>query len=144
MLKWFKKKSVESKNQEFKDWGSNPFEILLPEHLANVQVDLRMASKFLDLLRNSDEKVQSIEVTGVKHLVLSNNAPVRDFMTMVNGAKQFHVFMEQLKKMLFQPRDPNDLGQLCCLVEGKMVEFSVRIVRPEPKLRLEFTRVENA
>jgi hypothetical protein len=122
-------------------WGSNPFEILLPEALAATQPDLRIASTFLDLARRSSEAIQSVDVTGVKHLVLSNNPELRDFLTMVNGARQMDALVFQAKSMLFPSTYPGALGQLSCLIEGDLVSFAIVETSPGPRLRWEIHRI---
>jgi hypothetical protein len=106
--------------------ATTPFEILLPEDLMKSGVpDLRMASKFLALLAESQLPSQHLEVFDGMPLVNSPYQPIKQFLTTVNGAKQLKNFLAQVELMLFKARSPSAKGSLCCLVNGSFTEFEL-------------------
>lgn len=102
-----------------------PFEILLPEALLQAGVpDLRIASKFLALLVESGHEVQHLEVFAGMPLVNSPIPAIKQFLTLVNGARQLDAFISQVSAMLF-PGQPGSKGSLCCVVAGAFTEFEI-------------------
>lgn len=101
------------------------FEILLPEELLKEGVpDLRLGSKFLALLAESNEEVQHLEVFAGMHFVNSPVAAIKQFLTMVNGARQLDAFIAQIETMLF-PAQSGSKGSLRCVVAGAFTEFEI-------------------
>jgi hypothetical protein len=106
--------------------SANPFEILLPEAIMAKEIpDLRIASKFLALLAESQMPSQHLEVFDGMPLVNSPYPPIKQFITTVNGAKQLKSFVDQVNSMLFQANQSDSIGSLCCLVQGVFTEFQI-------------------
>lgn len=102
-----------------------PFEILLPEALLQGGVpDLRIASKFLALLAESGNEIQHLEVFAGMPLVNSPVPAIKQFLTVVNGARQLDAFTSQVSSMLF-PGQPGSKGSLYCVVAGTFTEFEI-------------------
>ena len=127
MFNWLKKnKPTEPPKMQPERGETAPFEILLPDELMDSGVpDLRMASKFLALLVESELPLQHLEVQYGMPLVNSPYQPIKQFLTTVNGAKQLQKFLEQVEIMLFKARNPSAKGSLCCLVNGVFTEFEI-------------------
>ncbi|MCQ4271974.1 hypothetical protein NA655_13185 [Pseudomonas kuykendallii] len=105
--------------------GTPPFEILLPEALLQDGVpDLRIASKFLALLAESGNEVQHLEVFAGMPLVNSPVPAIKQFLAVVNGARQLDAFISQVSAMLF-PGRAGSKGSLCCVVAGAFTEFEI-------------------
>lgn len=122
-----------------------PFEILLPQELTQGQVpDLRIGSKVLDILRKSSNDVQILEVFEDMPVVDSNNAQLKEFANIVNGAKQTSVLKEQIDLMCFAPKQSGSIGVLCCLVNGDLHEFHVANRGGGATLNYQFTKVVHA
>lgn len=124
-----------------------PFEILLPEELTGTGTpDLRIGSKVLDLLRSSTSEVQTLEVFEEMRLVNSNNAQLKQFVSLLNGAKQLSVLKSQIGIMAFAPVLPNSIGILCCLVSGVLHKFHIYDLGGKASLNYKFTSTthENA
>lgn len=126
MLSWLKRsKSIEPTEMK-KPTETAPFEILLPEEvMRNGVPDLRIASKFLALLVESNLPDQHLEIFDGMPLVNSPSQPVKHFLTVVNGAKQLKVFLAQVEAMLFHGEGQASKGSLCCLVNGIFTEFEI-------------------
>ncbi|HFQ5328600.1 TPA: hypothetical protein ACGUOR_004614, partial [Vibrio vulnificus] len=125
MFGLFKKKSKKEVKRDF-EAPIAPFEILLPDELTKMEIpDLRIGSKVLDLLRSNPAEIQTLEVFNDMPVVNSNNAQLKDFVNVVNGAKQTLALNSQIKLMLFPPRIEGSIGVLCCLVNGTLHEFHV-------------------
>ena len=122
-----------------------PFEILLPDELTKGQIpDLRIGSKVLDILRANSDDVQTLEVFEGMPVVNSNNAQLKEFANVVNGAKQTSVLRDQIGLMCFSPQRPGSLGVLCCLVNGVLHEFHVINQGGGATLNYQFTKVVHA
>ena len=106
--------------------STSPFEILLPERLVQGGVpDLRIASKFLLLLAESGLQTQHLEVFAGMPLVNSPSPGIKQFLTVVNGAKQLDTLLSQVNAMLFPGSSANSKGSLCCVVGGVFTEFEI-------------------
>ena len=103
-----------------------PLEIMLPDVLVQRGVpDIRIASKFLALLVESNLTRQHLEVFEGMPLVNSPSPAIKQFLTTVNGARQLDAFVEQVKCMLFPARTDSSMGSLCCVVAGVFTEFEL-------------------
>ncbi|WP_394176380.1 hypothetical protein [Thalassotalea litorea] len=123
----------------------SPFEILLPEELTQAQIpNLHIGSKVLDILRTNSNDVQTLEVFEGMPVVNSNNAQLKEFVNVVNGAKQTSALKEQIGLMCFAPKTPDSLGALCCLVNGVLHEFHIINRGGGATLNYQFTRVVHA
>lgn len=126
MLSWLKRSKSAESTKMAKPIETSPFEILLPEELMKNGVpDLRIASKFLALLVESNLPTQHLEVFDGMPLVNSPSELVKQFLTVVNGAKQLKVFSAQVEAMLFRAENQPSMGSLCCLVNGVFTEFEI-------------------
>jgi hypothetical protein len=106
--------------------SSLTFEILLPEALIKGGVpDLRIGSKFLSLLAESGLQSQHLEVFGEMRLVNSPSRDIKEFLTLVNGARQLDAFLAQVRAMSFPGRSSKAIGSLCCVVSGAFTEFEI-------------------
>jgi hypothetical protein len=127
LFNWLKKnKSIEPTMAQPERGETAPFEILLPDDLMNSGVpDLRIASKFLALLVESELPMQHLEIHHDMPLVNSPYQPIKQFLSTINGAKQLQKFLEQVEFMLFKARNPSAKGSLCCLINGVFTEFEI-------------------
>jgi hypothetical protein len=110
LFNWLKKnKSIEPTMAQPERGETAPFEILLPDDLMNSGVpDLRIASKFLALLVESELPMQHLEIHHDMPLVNSPYQPIKQFLSTINGAKQLQKFLEQVEFMLFKARNPRE------------------------------------
>jgi hypothetical protein len=141
LFSWLKKnKPIEPMAQS--DRGATPaLEILLPEELMKSGVpELRMASKFLALLAESQLPLQHLEIFDGMPLVNSPYQPIKQFLTTVNGAKQLKTFLAQVELMLFKARSPNAKGSLCCIVNGSYTEFELAVRAQNATINWQITR----
>ena len=121
--------------------SNSPFEILLPESLVQSGVpDLRVASKFLSLLATSGLQTQTLEVFPGMPLVNSQSPHIKQFLTVVNGARQLDSFLAQLHAMLFPGRTSGSKGSLCCLVDGIFTEFEISVRGKNTPINWQITR----
>lgn len=105
--------------------AGSQFEILLPEELLRDGVpELRIASKFVALLAESNQEVQHLEVFAGLPLVNSPVVPIKQFLTFVIGAGQLDAFIAQVSAMLFAAQSGSK-GSLCCVVAGAFTEFEI-------------------
>ncbi|ENM5883536.1 hypothetical protein [Vibrio metoecus] len=120
----------------------SPFEILLPEEkLKGGTPDLRIGSKVLDLLRLSNIEVQTLEMFEGMPLVNSNNQQLKDFASVVNGAKQTTALKSQIEFMSYPPKKQGSIGILCCLVNGTLHEFHITNLGGSATLNYQFSKV---
>ena len=77
------------------------------------------------LLAESSLQYQHLEVFAGMPLVNSPSAGIKQFLTVVNGARQLDTFLAQLSVMLFPGRSSESKGLLCCVVDGVFTEFEI-------------------
>ena len=115
-----------------------PFEVLVPEERPPPEQP-QMAAKVLSCLFAAAEDVTTLELE--RRSAASSNAALREFLTLVAGAKKIETFVAHCKSIMFQSDDPAALGALCCIDRAeKLHKFTVYQVSPLPKLKWEIRR----
>ncbi len=144
MFKLFKKKKSPEIRQGIEPPVA-PFEILLPDQLTKGEVpDLRIGSKVLDILHSSQTELQTLEMFEGMPVVNSNNAQLKEFANVVNGARQTSAPKSQIAAMAFPPKQEGSIGVLCCLVNGVLNEFHILNRGGGATLNYQFTKVVHA
>jgi len=114
------------------------FEVLIPQERPP-QEEPKMAARMLSFLFLAPEDITTFEFQG--RGVACSNSGLKEFLTLVAGAKQLEKFMAHCTSMMFQSETPGALGRLCCMdAASRLHEFTVFQVAPPPSVSWKIRR----
>ena len=114
------------------------FEILFPDERPPSE-EPKMAARMLSFLFLAPEHITTFEIQG--RSVACSNSSLKEFLTLVAGAKQVDKFMAHCNSLMFQSPVPGALGRLCCIDHAsRLHEFTVFQVVPLPRVSWKIRR----
>lgn len=130
MLDKLKRMFSASKDERAGAKLSPQFEVLIPEE-RQLSEEPKMAARMLSFLFAAPEDITTFEFRG--RSVACSNSGLKEFLTLVAGAKQLDKFMSRCNSMMFRSPVPGALGRLCCVDHAsRLHEFTVFQVAPPP------------
>lgn len=115
-----------------------PFEVLVPEERPPAEQP-QMAAKVLSCIFGAIDDVTTLSFEG--RSATSSNAELRQFLTLIGGAKKIDTLVTHCKSIMFQSDEQGALGSLCCTDRSEKLHcFTVFQFSPPPNLKWEIRR----
>lgn len=114
-----------------------PLEILVPDG-AQPHEQPKLAGRTMSFLVAAAEDVNTIEYSEGR--AVSNNSDLRQFLTVVAGAKRMDELIAHCTAVMYLPKMEGALGELACIQGGNLYSFSVYQRSANPNFKWEIHR----
>lgn len=119
--------------------ANSPLEILVPQG-AELAAAPSLAGKVMSYFVASSADINTLEYSADAGRFEASDEALKQFLTLVAGAKQSDNLLSQCASVFYEPRIAGSVGDLACIQQSTLYCFAVFEMSPYPTLKWEIHR----